>query len=146
MSDSLPDPPRLPRPLPDPPRDGWWLSPGGDPRVVRYHDGGGWTEFICRLGLRGPGAIEHSPIKAPERADEAVHDDPEIAALPAPGRFPIAYGSEGPAQAGWFMDPFSGGVRKLRYRDADRWTDFVCTLALKGPGPITRNPIPDKKK
>lgn len=146
MSDSLPDPPRLPRPLPDPPRAGWWLSPGADPRVVRYHDGGDWTEFICRLGLRGPGAIEHSPIKAQERVEATAHGDAEVAALPTPGRFPIAYGDEGAPEAGWFMDPYKGGVRNLRYRDAERWTDFVCTLGLKGPGPISRSPRPDKKK
>ena len=149
MSDSLPDPPRLPRPLPDPPREGWWVSPGADPRVVRYHDGGHWTEFICRLGLRGPGAIEHSPIKAEEQAPEKVHDDPEIAALPTPGRFPVAFGDTGPTHPGWYVDPFSKifrGIRDLRYHDGDWWTEFVCTLGLKGPGPISRSPRPDKKK
>jgi hypothetical protein len=149
MCDALPNPPRLPRPLPDPPREGWWLSPGVDPRVVRYHDGGDWTEFICRLGLRGPGAIAQSPISAQGSSEGVFPDDPELATLPTPGRFPIAFGSEGQAHPGWFMDPYRRGVRdigNLRYYDGDRWTDFVCTLGLKGPGPITRSPRPDNKR
>ena len=137
MSCSLPDPPRLPRPLPDPPSE---EQPAGQQRrnVPGQH------------GLV-VGADDHRPVQRQhrahqERAQEAVHDDAEIAALPTPGRFPIAYGSEGPPRPGWFSDPYKGGVRNLRYRDADRWTDFVCTLGLKGPGAITRSPIPDKKK
>lgn len=148
MSESLPDPPRLPRPLPDPPSEGWWVSPGADPRVVRYHNGDDWTEFVCRLGLRGPGPVEHSPIKA-QHALEETQDDPEIAGLPAPGRFPVAFGDAGTTEPGWFMDPFSKGVRGIRdvrYHDGDWWTEFVCTLGLKGPGPITRSPRPDKNK
>jgi hypothetical protein len=137
---SLPKPPRIPRAMPEPAVAGWWVSPGLDPRVLRYHDGSDWTNSICRLGLRGPGPIEHSPFvdhTSPEPTD------PEIAALPKPPRFPLGFSWDLP-KAGWWAEP-DGGLRtlkRLRYYDGHSWTDFVCELGLHGPGEITRMPRP----
>lgn len=139
MKEALPNPPRLPRPMPDPPRAGWWVSPGADPRVVRYHDGNDWTEFVCRLGLRGSGEIERSPLATKDTTSPT--DDPEIDALPKPGRFPVAWSHDRP-EAGWFWAPDTRDMRNLRYYDGQEWTPFVCKLGLKGPGPITRKPRP----
>ena len=135
---SFPKPPRVPRPLPDPPTAGWWVNPGLDPRVVRYHDGQHWTDAISRLGLRGPGAVEESPLADPEpvASDET---DSEIAALPDPPRFPLANNLDSP-KAGWWSDPDYRlkGLKQIRYYDGKEWTEFVCELSLKGPGPIHR--------
>lgn len=140
----LPRPPRVPRPLPEPAAAGWWVSPGFDPRVLRYHDGDTWSAAICRVGLRGPGPIEQSPL--PEHNDDEPAD-PEIAALPKPPRFPWAIDLDNP-KAGWWSDPDHGilKMKTMRYYDGRHWTDFVCELGLGGPGVIERKPRPSGRR
>jgi hypothetical protein len=142
-SGERPKPPRIPRPLPDPPAAGWWVSPGLDPRVVRYHDDEGWTKFTCHLGLRGPGPVEESPLveETPAEPADSEPTDSEIAALPRPGRVTSSLNYDQP-HAGWFRDPDEGALnlKSVRYYDGQRWTEFVCEVGLRGPGEIRRKP------
>jgi hypothetical protein len=123
--------------------------------VLRYHDADGWTDSVCRLGLRGPGPIEQSPIgdepaepaepaETAEPGEPVEPADPEIAALPKPPRFPFAHDPDVGPKVGWWADP-DVGIRKanhMRYYDGSQWTDFVCELSLRGPGEIYRKPRP----
>ena len=137
----LPKPPRLPRPMPEPPQAGWWLSPGYDPRVLRYHDGSDWTDFECRLGLRGPGPVMKNTTPAPGTPVEP--DDPEVRRLPpVPAEVRNLPDYYQPA-SGWFWDLDTRKNVLARYREDFKWTEFVCPIGNDGPGAIYRRAIPD---
>jgi hypothetical protein len=127
--------------MPEPPEAGWWVSPGYDPRVLRYHDGEDWTEFECRIGLRGPGPITRKTTVAPGILVDA--DDQDARRLPPPStplhHLPEFYTPE----SGWFSDPETPRYVLARYWEHFKWTEFVCPIGKEGPGPIYRRPIPD---
>jgi hypothetical protein len=58
----LPEPEMLPLEAPRPPTAGWWQDPDGPGfPLQRYHDGTGWTRYICRFRGRRWSDIEESP-------------------------------------------------------------------------------------
>lgn len=138
--DKPPRPPRLPRPMPDAGKEGWWIAPGYDPRTVRYYDGEDWTEFIARIGLRGPGEIQRAPI--PPREDLSLSPDPEIRLLPTPPRHPTTLGEGQSYREGWFVNYFGDEKTVARYlRDGDI-TEFACEVIKDGVGAVHRRPHP----
>lgn len=137
--DQLPEPPRLPKPMPNGGKEGWWIGIGGDPRRLRYHDGTDWTTFVCQLRLRGPGEIERDPL--PALQDPSISPDPEIRRLPPPPRAPDYYPDSRPA-SGWFKGMFGRPERGLaRYIEDYMPTEFVVEILDGGVGPIHRRPI-----
>lgn len=59
----LPEPTGSRLPLPSPRRAGWWKDPArSHPMAVRYHDGAGWTEFVCLVGRTVVTPIERIPL------------------------------------------------------------------------------------
>jgi hypothetical protein len=108
---------------------------------LRYHDGSDWTEFECRLGLRGPGPITKKAKALPGIPVDP--GDPELGQLPpvpdAVTNLPEFYTPE----RGWFWDLDTRENVLARYWESFKWTEFVCPIGKDGPGPIYRRPIPD---